>query len=35
LSRGRDFGIRSNMVETDEGLLVYTNAGELLLLDVN
>jgi|TARA_B110000211_G_scaffold118016_1_gene136666 outer membrane protein assembly factor BamB len=34
LSRGRDFGIRSNMVETDEGLLVYTNAGELLLLDV-
>lgn len=34
LARGKDFGIRSNMVETDEGLLVYTNAGELLLLDV-
>lgn len=30
--RGRDFGIRSPLVSTDEGLLVYTNAGELSLL---
>ncbi|MDF1763559.1 MAG: outer membrane protein assembly factor BamB [Oleibacter sp.] len=32
LLRGRDFGIRSSLVNTDEGLLVYTNAGELILL---
>jgi len=34
LSRGRDFGIRSNMLDTDEGLLVYTNFGELMLIEV-
>ena len=32
--RGRDMGIRSPLVATDKGLLVYTNAGELLLLSV-
>ena len=32
LIRGRDFGIRSRMQSTGEGLLVYTNAGELMLL---
>ncbi len=34
LSRGRDFGIRSNMLDTDEGLLVYTNAGDLALIEL-
>jgi outer membrane protein assembly factor BamB len=34
LSRGRDFGIRSNMVDTEEGLLVYTNAGDLALIEL-
>lgn len=32
--RGRDLGIRSPLVSTDKGLLVYTNAGELLLLNI-
>ena len=32
--RGRDLGIRSPMVVTDEGVLVYTNAGELMLLTI-
>lgn len=32
--RGKDFGIRSVMQSTSEGLLVYTNAGELLLLQL-
>ena len=32
--RGKDFGIRSTLVATDAGLLVYTNTGELLLLNV-
>lgn len=31
---GRDFGIRSPIVATDKGLLVYTNDGELLLVAV-
>ncbi len=34
LARGRDFGIRSTLIDTDAGLLVYTNFGELLLLTV-
>jgi len=34
LSRGRDFGIRSTLLDTDAGLLVYTNAGELILLEL-
>ena len=34
LGRGRDFGIRSTLIDTDAGLLVYTNFGELLLLTV-
>lgn len=32
--RGRDFGIRSTLINTPEGLVVYTNNGELLLLNV-
>ncbi len=32
--RGKDFGIRSHMQSTSEGLLAYTNAGELLLLQL-
>lgn len=32
LLRGRDFGIRSHMVNTREGVLVYTNAGDLALV---
>lgn len=35
LVRGRDFGIRSTLVNTSEGLIVYTNDGELLLLSVD
>lgn len=34
LGRGRDFGIRSTLIDTDAGLLVYTNFGELLLLTI-
>jgi outer membrane protein assembly factor BamB len=30
--RGKDFGIRSRLVPTSQGLLAYTNAGELILL---
>lgn len=33
--RGRDFGIRSQLVATDKGLLVLTNIGELFLLSLN
>lgn len=32
LLRGRDFGIRSHLVNTREGVLVYTNAGDLALV---
>jgi outer membrane protein assembly factor BamB len=32
--RGKDFGIRSVMQSTSQGLLAYTNAGELLLLQL-
>ncbi len=32
--RGRDFGIRSPMVATDQGVLIYTNAGELALVTI-
>lgn len=32
--RGKDFGIRSVMQSTQEGVLTYTNAGELLLLQL-
>jgi outer membrane protein assembly factor BamB len=32
--RGKDFGIRSVMRSTSEGLLAYTNTGELLLLQL-
>ncbi|MBL4880142.1 MAG: outer membrane protein assembly factor BamB [Oleispira sp.] len=32
--RGKDFGIRSVMQSTSEGLLAYTNTGELLLLQL-
>jgi outer membrane protein assembly factor BamB len=32
--RGKDFGIRSVMQSTPKGLLAYTNAGELLLLQL-
>lgn len=32
--RGIDMGIRSPMVATPEGVLIFTNAGELLLLDI-
>ena len=32
--RGKHMGIRSKLVSTDAGLLVYTNAGELLLVDI-
>jgi len=34
LLRGRDFGIRSPMVVTEQGVLVYTNAGELALVNI-
>ncbi len=34
LLRGKHMGVRSTMVSTPEGLLVYTNHGELLLLDI-
>lgn len=33
--RGRDFGVRSRLIATDRGLLVYTNSGELLLLSLH
>lgn len=33
--RGRDFGIRSPLISTDKGILVYTNAGELSLLTLD
>jgi outer membrane protein assembly factor BamB len=33
--RGKDFGIRSVMQSTPNGLLAYTNAGELLLLQLS
>jgi outer membrane protein assembly factor BamB len=33
--RGKDFGIRSVMQSTSQGLLAYTNAGELLLLQLD
>ena len=33
--RGRDMGIRSPLVATDAGVLVYTNAGELLLINIS
>ncbi|MCY0967029.1 outer membrane protein assembly factor BamB [Parathalassolituus penaei] len=32
--RGRDFGIRNPIIATDKGLLVYTNDGEMLLLEI-
>ena len=32
--RGVDLGIRSPLVATSAGVLVYTNAGELLLIDI-
>ena len=32
--RGKDFGIRSVMRSTSEGLLAYTNTGELLLIQL-
>lgn len=32
--RGRDMGIRSPLLATDNGVLVYTNAGELIMLDI-
>lgn len=32
--RGKDMGIRSALLSTPEGLLVYTNSGELMLLDI-
>ena len=32
--RGRDFGIRSPLVATDQGVLIYTNAGELALVTI-
>ncbi len=32
--RGRDMGVRSPLVATDDGLLVYTNYGELMLVTV-
>lgn len=32
LLRGKDFGIRNTLVDTEQGTLVYTNSGELLLL---
>jgi outer membrane protein assembly factor BamB len=32
--RGKDFGIRSVMQSTSQGLLAYTNAGELLLIQL-
>jgi len=32
--RGKDFGIRSVMQSTSEGLLAYTNTGELLLIQL-
>ena len=35
LLRGRDFGIRSPLIETDQGVLVYTNAGELALIGLS
>jgi outer membrane protein assembly factor BamB len=33
--RGKDFGIRSRMIATDNGLLVYTNVGDLFLLSIH
>src|SRR5690606_39183685 len=32
--RGKQMGIRSALPSTPEGLLVYTNTGELLLLEI-
>lgn len=33
--RGKDFGIRAHMQATEQGVLVYTNVGELVLLSVS
>lgn len=32
--RGKHMGIRSEIISTDLGMLVYTNSGELMLVDV-
>jgi outer membrane protein assembly factor BamB len=32
--RGKEFGVRSPLIPTEAGLLVYTNAGELLLVAI-
>ncbi len=33
--RNKHMGIRSALLKTEQGVLVYTNAGDLLLIDVN
>lgn len=32
--RGKHMGIRANLIPTEEGILVYSNSGELLLIDI-
>lgn len=32
--RGKHMGIRSEIISTSQGMLVYTNSGELMLVDV-
>ena len=33
--RGKHMGIRSTLVSTEQGLLVYTNTGDLLLVSIH
>lgn len=32
--RGKHMGIRANLINTEQGLLVYSNSGELILIDI-
>lgn len=32
--RGKHMGIRASLIRTEQGLLVYSNSGELLLIDI-
>lgn len=32
--RGKHMGIRANLISTEQGILVYSNSGELLLIDI-
>lgn len=32
--RGKHMGIRANLIKTEQGVLVYSNSGELILIDI-